>query len=310
MNEFSRLRGNERYEACDDAMPPNRHAVLSASSSHRWLHCNSSARLELEFEDRETEAAAEGTAAHALAEHKLRKALSAAAAFITPELLELPDETLEDDYRQCPALEVYRWHIYNIRRQKAHTLSKAEERLLAAAGEMANAPDTIYSMLADADLTFPDVQDAAGAAHPLTQGTYVSYLESTDRTLRKNAFTAMYQVYGGVQNTCAAVLAAQVKQLQFFAASRRYASPLEAALDSTHVPVSVYENLIQTVHENLDKLHRLIAFGWQFSAAGNAQISEIPKHQMSIIQFRNDLIDCNLHETVPSFLQSSSVSSI
>ena len=184
--------------------------------------------------------------------------LSAAAAFITPELLELPDETLEDDYRQCPALEVYRWHIYNIRRQKAHTLSKAEERLLAAAGEMANAPDTIYSMLADADLTFPDVQDAAGAAHPLTQGTYVSYLESTDRTLRKNAFTAMYQVYGGVQNTCAAVLAAQVKQLQFFAASRRYASPLEAALDSTHVPVSVYDNLIQTVHENLDKLHRYV----------------------------------------------------
>ena len=184
--------------------------------------------------------------------------LSAAAAFLTPELLELPDETLEDYYRQCPALEVYRWHIYNIRRQKAHTLSKAEERLLAAAGEMANAPDTIYSMLADADLTFPDVQDAAGAAHPLTQGTYVSYLESTDRTLRKNAFTAMYQVYGGVQNTCAAVLAAQVKQLQFFAASRRYASPLEAALDGTHVPVSVYDNLIKTVHENLDKLHRYV----------------------------------------------------
>ena len=184
--------------------------------------------------------------------------LSAAAAFLTPELLELPDETLEDYYRQCPALEVYRWHIYNIRRQKAHTLSKAEERLLAAAGEMANAPDTIYSMLADADLTFPDVQDAAGAAHPLTQGTYVSYLESTDRTLRKNAFTAMYQVYGGVQNTCAAVLAAQVKQLQFFAASRRYASPLEAALDGTHVPVSVYENLIKTVHENLDKMHRYV----------------------------------------------------
>ena len=75
MNEFSRLRGNERYEACDDAMPPNRHAVLSASSSHRWLHCNHSARLEQEFENRETEAAAEGTAAHALAEHKLRKAL-------------------------------------------------------------------------------------------------------------------------------------------------------------------------------------------------------------------------------------------
>ena len=110
--------------------------------------------------------------------------LSAAAAFITPELLELPDETLEDDYRQCPALEVYRWHIYNIRRQKAHTLSKAEERLLAAAGEMANAPDTIYSMLADADLTFPDVRDDAGAAHPLTPGPGGSDGAGTDRRLR------------------------------------------------------------------------------------------------------------------------------
>lgn len=75
MNEFSRLRGNERYGACDDDMPPKKHAILSASSSHRWLTCNPSARLEQEFEDRNTEAAEEGTAAHALAEHKLRKAL-------------------------------------------------------------------------------------------------------------------------------------------------------------------------------------------------------------------------------------------
>lgn len=75
MSDFSRLRGNERYGACDDDMPPKGHALLSASSSHRWLGCTPSARLEQEFEDRETTATAEGTAAHALCEHKLRRAL-------------------------------------------------------------------------------------------------------------------------------------------------------------------------------------------------------------------------------------------
>ena len=75
MSETSRLRGGERYGACADDMAPKAHAVLSASASHRWLNCSPSARLELEFEDQTSESAADGTAAHALCEHKLRKAL-------------------------------------------------------------------------------------------------------------------------------------------------------------------------------------------------------------------------------------------
>lgn len=184
--------------------------------------------------------------------------ISAAASFITPELLALPEATLEQYYTQCPALCLYRRHIFNIRRKKEHILSKTEERMLAAAGEMACAPEQIYSMLSDADLKFPDVADAAGQMHPLTQGTYIRYMESTDRTLRKNAFQAMYQTFGNVQNTCAAVLSAQVKQLQFFADCRNYPSALEASLDANHVPVSVYDNLIQTVHENFAQMHRYV----------------------------------------------------
>ena len=185
-------------------------------------------------------------------------AAGSAAAFVTPELLELEDETLEGYYARCPELELYRRHIHCIRRQRQHILSKAEERLLAAAGEMACAPDQIYSMLADADLKFPDVLDRDGKAHPLTQGTYISYLESPDRVLRKNAFTALYETFGGMRNTCAMALASQVKQLQFFADARRYTSPLEASLDGNHVPVSVYHTLIETVHKHMDKMHRYV----------------------------------------------------
>ena len=123
---------------------------------------------------------------------------------------------------------------------------------------MANAPDTIYGMLTDADLTFPDVADAEDNLHPLSQGTYISYMESSDRVLRKNAFETLYHTYGAFKNSISAVLSAQVKQLQYFAQARKYTSSLEASLDATNVPVAVYTNLIEAVHKNLDKMYRYV----------------------------------------------------
>ena len=185
--------------------------------------------------------------------------LNAASSFATPELMAISDETMEAFYAACPELEQYRRYLDNIRRRRAHVLSPAEEKLLASAGEMANAPDNIYGMFCDADLTFPDVEDGEGKKHPLSQGTYISYMESSDRLLRKNAFEGLYHTYGSYKNTISAVLSAQVKQLQFFAQARKYGSSLEASLDATNVPVPVYENLIEAVHENMDKMYRYVA---------------------------------------------------
>ena len=185
--------------------------------------------------------------------------LNAASSFATPELMAISDETMEAFYAACPELEQYRRYLDNIRRRRAHILSPAEEKLLASAGEMANAPDNIYGMFCDADLTFPDVEDGEGKKHPLSQGTYISYMESSDRVLRKNAFEGLYHTYGSYKNAIAAVLSAQVKQLQFFAQARKYGSSLEASLDATNVPVPVYENLIEAVHENMDKMYRYVA---------------------------------------------------
>ncbi len=184
--------------------------------------------------------------------------LSAASSFATPEIMAISDETMEKFYAECPELERYRRFLDNIRRRRAHVLSPAEEKLLAAAGEMANAPDTIYGMFADADVTFPDAVDKDGNKHPLSQGTYISYMESADRELRKSAFENLYHTYAANKNTISAILSAQVKQLQFFAQARKYGSSLEASLDATNVPVEVYTNLIEAVHKNMDKMYRYV----------------------------------------------------
>ena len=182
--------------------------------------------------------------------------LNTATAFETNEILAIPDEKLEQFYKAVPALEGYRRHLDEIRRRRAHILSPAEERLLAMAGELSENPDNIFSMLNDADLTFPDAIDAQGEAHHVTHGSYIPMMYGSDRTLRKSAFESLYGVYESHKNTLAATLAAQAKQLWFFAQARNYPSALAAALDRTEVPESVYHSLIDAVRENLPKLHR------------------------------------------------------
>ena len=185
-------------------------------------------------------------------------ALGAATSFDTPEIMSISDEDMDRFYGEYPALERYRRYLTNLRRMKAHTLSAAEEKLLAAAGEMADAPDSIYGAFADADLTFPDAVDSKGEKHPLTQGTFVPLEESTDRILRKSAYANLYDSFAAFKNTAAATLNAQNKQLKFFAEARKYENAFERSLDRTNVPTSVYLNLIEAVHNNVDKMHRYV----------------------------------------------------
>ncbi len=185
-------------------------------------------------------------------------ALGAACSFETPEIMSISDEKLDDFYAAEPKLERYRRYLTDLRRMKEHVLSPAEEKLLAAAGEMAQAPDSIYGNFADADITFPDAVDSEGKVHPLTQGTFIACEESTDRVLRKSAYENLYHSFGNFRNTAAGLLNAQGKKLKFFADARKYPSTLDAALDGTNVPTSVYTNLIEAVHQNIDKMHRYV----------------------------------------------------
>ncbi len=190
---------------------------------------------------------------------RLAVELQSAAAFQTPELLAIPEDTLEGFYQTAPDLELYRRNIDRVRRRKEHVLSDKEEALLAAAGEMVAAPDDVFSMLNDADLQFPDAVDQDGNKHPVTHGTYIPLMQSYDRTLRKSAFDSLYSVYGQFRNTAAAILSAQMKQLLFFSNARKYPSTLAAALDGTEVDPAIYHNLIDAVHRSFAPMHRYVS---------------------------------------------------
>ena len=182
--------------------------------------------------------------------------LGASTAFEVPELLSISEEDMARFYEEEPGLTLYKRHFDSIRRKRAHILSESEEKLLAMAGEMAGTPEEVYSLFADADLTFRPALDKDGKEHPITQGSYIAAMESSDRVLRKNAFESLYAGFGAYKNSVAAMLTGQVRQLEFFSKARKYASPLEASLDATEVPVSVYHELIAAVHRNFDKMHR------------------------------------------------------
>lgn len=186
-------------------------------------------------------------------------AIDAASAFETPEIMALDEDTVNLFYAAQPELETYRRNIYKIRRRKAHILSPEEEKLLSAAGEMANGPENIASVFRDADLTFPAVTDGEGNERVLTSGTFVPLLMGSDRVLRKNAFEAYYNRFGEFKNTVAAALDGQFRSLKFFSDARHYPSTRAAALDVTEVPEEVYDNLIEAVHANMDKMYRYVA---------------------------------------------------
>jgi len=184
--------------------------------------------------------------------------LSAQISFETPEIMAISEDVLASFYRECPELERYRRYLKDLRRMKAHTLSAAEEKLLAAAGEVAEIPGEVFGAFGNADMKFPDAVDEQGNVHPVSNGSFVSLLESSDRVLRRSAYESLYHTLASFRNTAAALLNGQNKTLKFHAEARHYPSAFEASLDRTQVPTEVYRNLIEAVHRNFDKMHRYI----------------------------------------------------
>lgn len=206
------------------------------------------------FKDQDTQNS-EGQAMEAKA-MSLYVECSGLISFSGPEILAIPEKELEEFYRQAPELSVYRRSIGELRRCREHILSPELEKLLADAGEMAQTPDTVFSMLNNADLTFTPVRDSEGNELEVTNGSFIPLMQSVDRKVRKDAFESLYGAYEKVINTSAALLNAQVNQLKFFAGARKYANTMEAALNAANVPVAVYKNLIEAVHEDIGVLHR------------------------------------------------------
>ena len=185
--------------------------------------------------------------------------VSAAMSFFAPELLAADEEKILHYIDENPKLKLYRFALEDALREKKHVLSAAEENILAQLSEVTGATNDIFKMLNNADLTFGTVVDEDGDEVNLTHGNYITFMESQDRSLRKSAFTNMYEAYKAFINTIATTYNYNTKNDAVSARIRKYDSARQAALSSGNIPEEVYDNLIAVVNEYLPVLHRYIA---------------------------------------------------
>jgi oligoendopeptidase F len=179
-------------------------------------------------------------------------------AFIVPEILSIDEEKVSSFLNEKEELKLYEQAIAEINLQRPHVLSAEQEALLAEAGEVMNASSNTFGMLNNADLQFPTIKDENGEDVEVTHGRYSRFLESSDVRIRRDAFKAVYKVYGDFKNTFASTLSGNVKKDNFNARVRKYNSARHAALSANNIPESVYDNLVDTVNKNLHLIHRYV----------------------------------------------------
>ena len=207
--------------------------------------------------------------------YSLYAAMGSKTAFVDPEILAASEETLEGFLKEKPELELYRKQLAEIRRLKEHCLSAEMEKLLAMTAEMSQTPADTFSILNNADLVFPEIEDENGERVRITHGRYGQFLQSADRRVRKDAFENLYQTYKQFLNTSASLYCGNVKQQVFHAKARKYASSLECAVDANNVSSSVYHNLIDTVNKNLDKMHQYVSLRKKCLGVGELHMYDI-----------------------------------
>ncbi len=185
--------------------------------------------------------------------------VSTASSFIKPELLKMPGDKLAEMINSNEELKVYKHSIEDLLRKKNHTLSKEEEEILALAGELIPTSYNVFSMFTNADMKFPYVRDEEGKEVQLSHGRYYAAMYSADRDYRELTFKSYFKPFIDYSNTLSVLFSGSLKSNIFEAKARKYNSAREAALDRNNIPVSVYDNLVKTVNENLTPMHRWAA---------------------------------------------------
>lgn len=181
---------------------------------------------------------------------------SAAAAFIEPELLSLPEKELQSMPDALPGLKKYAFTFEKLQHKRKHILSAEQEAFLASTGEIRQAAQNTYTTMTNADLKFPDTLSESGTLEPLSESRYPKFSRSRNRNVREDAFHKLFSSYLSFRNTFASLYSSSVKSSQFISKARNYASMQEAALDANNIPTSVYDITIETTHAHLDLLQR------------------------------------------------------
>jgi len=185
--------------------------------------------------------------------------VSSATSFFVPELLSLPEGAVEEAIKELPALKLYEFYLKDILDQKPHILSAEGEKFLASVSDCLNAPGNIFGMLTNADMVFPSIKDEKGNSVELTEGNYSSFIKSKNRKVRKDAFDTLFGTYKGFKNTLTTALTSSINNFIFNAKTRNYSSSLESSLKPNNIPIEVYDNVVDTINNNLSSLHKYVS---------------------------------------------------
>ncbi|TBX12344.1 oligoendopeptidase F [Clostridium perfringens] len=183
---------------------------------------------------------------------------SSYTAYFVPEILSLKEGTIENFINEDKDLKQYKIYFEMILNEKPHILSKEVESVLASVSDCLGAPESIYSMLTNSDMTFGEIVDESGRKVELTEGNYSSFIKSKDRKVREAAFKLLFGTYKKYENTLATSLTSSIKNFVFESKTRKYNSSLEASLKPNNIPVEVYYNALKTVDGNIEALHRYV----------------------------------------------------
>ena len=186
----------------------------------------------------------------------LASKIGAASSFIRPELLSIQEDKLWNFVESENGLKIYKQQLNDLLRTKSHTLSPKEEELMALSGPVRDVASNVFGMFNNADIQFPKVKDENGEDIKISHGRYGAAMYSTDRDYRERVYKGLYKPFMEYKNTLVALFNGNIKSAMFNAKARNYSSTREAALDPNNIPLEVYDNLVNTVNENLDPLHR------------------------------------------------------
>ncbi|HAY61825.1 MAG TPA: oligoendopeptidase F [Acidaminococcaceae bacterium] len=180
-----------------------------------------------------------------------------AVSFVDSEILALKPEERQA-LIQNPDFSDYDFYLKDLERQSPHILPSEEEALLAQSQLATTAGSSAFRALVSADMAFPDITDGEGNPATVSEGSYMLNMSAPDRVLRENSFRALMGTYGKFHNTLAATLTGTCRSSYFYARARHYKDTMEACLAGENIPASLYRNLIDTIHRNLEPLHEYI----------------------------------------------------
>ncbi|MCT4597041.1 MAG: oligoendopeptidase F [Vallitalea sp.] len=224
--------------------------ALSEKLSRLYVYSNM--RLHEDTNNSEAQATAEKV-------NSLAVRVNSDTSYIEAEISAIPVDTLKEYINSNEDLKLYDRYMDDLIRKREHILGLNEELLLAQAAEIGQGPESIFAMFNNADLKFPSIKDSEGNDVELTKGRYVTFMESTDRRVRKDAFETLYATYTKYKNTLASIYNANIKKDIFNMKARKFNSTCEASLFENNIPVAVYDQLIETVHKFLPLMHRYVS---------------------------------------------------